>query len=63
MKCTSVSTFLDHLVAKFLLAFCHFAAQRSLPQVMMFDNVTTYTPAVEELTDSLSSEEIRTVLG
>ena len=30
---------------------------------MMFDNVTTYTPAVDELTDSLSSEETRTSTG
>ena len=30
---------------------------------MMSDNVTTYTSAVDELTDSLSSEEVRTVLG
>ena len=51
MKCTSVSTFLDHLLPTFLLVFCFFVAWRSLPQVMMSDNATTYTPAVEELTD------------
>ena len=47
----------------FLLAFRHFAARRSLPQVMMSDNATTFTSAVEELTELLSSEEIRTVLS
>jgi len=39
----------DLLVPTFLLAFCHFAAWRSLPQVMMSDNATTYTSAAEEL--------------
>ena len=47
----------------FLLAFCHFAARRSLPQVMMSDNATTYTSVAEELIELLSSEEIRTVLS
>lgn len=40
-----------------------FTARRSLPQVIMSDNATTYTSAAEELTELLSSEEIRTVLG
>jgi len=42
----------------FLLAFRQFAARRSLPQVMMSDNATTYTSAAEELTELLSSQEI-----
>jgi len=53
----------DLSMPTFLLAFRHFAARRSLPQVMMSDNATTYTSAAEELTDLLSSEEIKTVLG
>lgn len=47
----------------FLLAFRRFAARRSLPQVIMSDNATTYTSAAEELAELLSSEEIKTVLG
>ena len=53
----------DLSVPTFLLAFRRFAARRSLPQVMMSDNATTYTSAAEELTELLSSEEIRTALG
>ena len=53
----------DLSMATFLLAFCCFAARRSLTQVMMSDNTTTYTSAAEELTQWLSSQEIRTVLG
>ena len=47
----------------FLLAFCPFAARRSLPQVMMSDNASTYDSAAEELTHLLSSDEIKTGLG
>ena len=50
-------------VPTFLLAFRRFAARRSLPQVMMSDNATTYTSAAEELTELLSSEEIKPELG
>ena len=46
----------------FILAFRHFAARRSLPQVMMSDNATTYTSAADDLTQ-LFSEETRTLLG
>ena len=46
----------DLSVPTFLLAFRRFAACRSLPQVMMSDNATTYTSAAEELTELLSSE-------
>ena len=53
----------DLSVPTFLLAFRRFAARRSLPQVMMSDNATTYTSAAEELTELPSSEEIRTALG
>ena len=53
----------DLSTATFLLAFRRFAARRSLPQVMMSDNATTYTSAAKELTESLSSEKIRTTLG
>ena len=53
----------DLSTASFLLAFRQFAARRSLPQVIMSDNATTYTSAAEELNDLLSSEEVRTALG
>ena len=53
----------DLSTISFLMAFRRFAARRSLPQVMMSDNATTYTSAAEELTNLLKSEEIRTVLG
>ena len=53
----------DLSVPIFLLVFRRFAAWRSLPQIMMSDNATTYTSAAEELTELLSSDEIRTVLG
>lgn len=53
----------DFSTTTFLMAFRRFAARRSLPQVMMSDNATTYTSAAQELTDSLNSEEIRSVLG
>ena len=53
----------DLSVPTFLLAFHCFAARRSLPQVMMSDNATTYTSAAEELTELLSSGKIRTVLS
>ena len=46
----------------FLLAFRRFTARRSLLQVVMSDNATTYLSAAKELTDLLSSE-IRTTLG
>ena len=52
----------DLSTATFLVAFRCFAARRSLPQVMS-DNATTYSSAAEELTELLSSQEIRTVLG
>ena len=52
----------DLSTISFLMAFRRFAARRSLPQVMMSDNATTYTSAAEELTNLLKSEEIRTVL-
>ena len=53
----------DLSTTSFLLAFRRFAARRSLPQMMMSDNATTYTSAAGELTNLLDSEEIRTMLG
>jgi len=53
----------DLSTTTFLLAFRRFVARRSLPQVMMSDNATTYTSAAEELRELLSSQEIKTVLG
>ena len=53
----------DLSTTTFLMAFRRFAARRSLPQVIMSDNATTYTSAAQELTDSLNSAEIRSVLG
>ena len=53
----------DLSTATFLLAFRRFAARRSLPQIMMSDNASTYASAAEELIHLLSSDEIKTVLG
>ena len=53
----------DLSVPTFILAFQRFAARRSLPQVMMSDNATTFTSAADELTQLLSSDDIRTLLG
>ena len=47
----------------FLLAFRRFASRKSLPQIMMSDNASTYTSAAEELSTLLQSEELATVLG
>ena len=46
----------------FLLAFRRFAGRRSTPQLMIFDNATTFQAAAEELKTLSSSEEVRAVL-
>ena len=53
----------DLSVLTILLVFRCFAAQRSLPQVIMSDNATIYTFTTDELTALLTSEEIRTAMG
>ena len=53
----------DLSVPTFLLAFRRFAARRSLPQIMMSDNTSTYLSAVEELKEILSSKELETSIG
>ena len=49
--------------APFLLAFRRFTAKRSVPVVMMSDKTTTYSSAVVELAELMTSEEIATSLG
>jgi len=47
----------------FLLAFRRFASRKSLPQVMMSDNASTYMSAAGELTALLQSDNLATSLG
>ena len=47
----------DLSTTTFLMAFCRFAAHRSLPQVMMSGNAITYTSVAQELTDSQRSDQ------
>ena len=47
----------------FLLEFQRFASRRSLPQVMMSDNTSTFTSAAGELTRLLQSENLSTSLA
>ena len=44
-----------------LLAFCSFAGTRSMPQLMISDNVTTFQTAAEELKALYLSEDMRAV--
>lgn len=53
----------DLSMQTFLLAFRRFASRRSLPQVMMSDNASTFTSAAEELTRLLESENLSTSLA
>ena len=47
----------------FLLAFQQFTSRKSLPQVVISDNGSTYLSAAEELTSLLSSQELKEALG
>ena len=47
----------DLTVKTFLLAFKRFLSRKSLPQIMMSDNTSTYLLAAEELKEMLSSKE------
>ena len=53
----------DLTVQTFLLAFRGFVGWKSLPQVIMSDNASTYFSAAEELKEMLSSEELATSIG
>jgi len=53
----------DLTVQTFLLAFRRFVSRKSLPQVIMSDNASTYLSAAEELKEMLSSEELVTSIG
>ena len=47
----------------FILTFRRFASRKSLPQVMVSDNASTYAAAAEELSALLQSKELETTLG
>jgi len=53
----------DLSVETFLLAFRRFASRRSLPQVIVSDNASTYSAAAEELQQLLQSERLTEMLG
>lgn len=53
----------DLTVDTFLLAFRRFASRRSLPQIVVSDNASTYLAAADELQQLLQSEHRTEVLG
>ena len=53
----------DLSMETFLLEYQCFASRRSLPQVMMSDNTSTFTSAAGELTRLLQSENLSTSLA
>ena len=53
----------DLSVETFLLAFRRFASRRSLPEILVSDNASTYTAAAEELTKLLQSDHLADLLG
>ena len=53
----------DLLVETFLLAFRRFTSRRSLPQVLVSDNASTFSAAAEELQQLLQSEHLTEMLG
>ena len=53
----------DLSVETFLLAFRRFTSRRSLPQILMSNNASTYTAAAEGLTQLLQSDHLTDVLG
>ena len=50
-------------VETFLLAFRRFASRRSLPQVLVSDNASTYSSAADELQKLLQSDHLTEMLG
>ena len=53
----------DLTVDTFLLAFRRFASRRSLPQIVVSDNTTTYQAAADELQRLLQSKYLTEALG
>ena len=53
----------DLSTTTFMLAFRRFVGRRSLPELMISDNASTYEAAADELRELLSSEEVHTTLG
>jgi len=53
----------DLSVETFLLAFRRFASRRSLPQVIVSDNASTYTAAADELQQLIHSDHLTEMLG
>ncbi|XP_065896204.1 uncharacterized protein [Dysidea avara] len=53
----------DLTVETFLLAFRRFASRRSLPQILVSDNASTYLAAADELQQLLQSERLTETLG
>ena len=53
----------DLSVQIFLLAYQRFAAQKSVPQQMIFDNASTYLSATEELTQLFQSQSLKESLS
>ena len=52
----------DLTEAPFLQAFCRFAAHRSVPQLVMLDNASTYTSAAKELNKLFQSPTLKSAL-
>ena len=55
LKCLTVQTF--------LLAFWRFSTHKSLPSIMISDNVSTFLEAAEDLQKLFESETLQTELG
>ena len=53
----------DLSVETFLLAFRRFVSRRSLPEILVSDNASTYIAAAEELTKLLQSDHLTELLG
>ena len=53
----------DLTVETFLLAFRRFTGHRSLPQIVVSDNASTYLAAADELQQLLQSEHLTEALG
>ena len=58
-----LETVTDLTVDTFLLAFRRFASRRSLPQIVVSDNATTYQAAADELQRLLRSKHLTEALG
>ena len=53
----------DLTVETFLLAFRRFSSRKSLPQILVSDNASTYTAAAEDLQQLLKSDHLTEALG